>query len=148
MQQQQQQHMSVRSVRWLVYKVGIGTLFAFILAIVALAVNDKNGAIAPVQSLFSAAASAAGLNLFQSENVSIAVETSDDLLAAFQTMADKLQTQQQRIEVLQQQLAQKMDSTSTLTTTTTTATSTLSATTTSVTTTTTLVPRNCKEVRV
>ena len=78
---------SEQALRGLVYKVGAVTAFAFILAVVAVAMSS-GPAPAPTIPLFSAAASAAGLNVLYSDTATIVttVDTADDLLNAFQAM--------------------------------------------------------------
>ena len=77
---------AVQSLRGLVYKVGAATCIAFLMATIALSMDSSDEA--PVALLFSAAASAAGLNVLYSNNATVAtaVDTPGDLLNAVQAM--------------------------------------------------------------
>lgn len=136
-QQRKRQH-SIQALRGVVCKLGAGTLVAFILAIVALALSSSSssssssggGAEAQAYLSVSAAASAAGLNRFQAANTTVVVETTDDLVEVLKTMARTLEEQAQLIKALEQQMTQKIDSTSTRTSTTATTTTATTTTTT------------------
>ena len=76
---------AVQSLRGLVYKVGAATCIAFLMATIALSMDSSDEA--PVALLFSAAASAAGLNVLYSNNATVAtIDTPGDLLNAVQAM--------------------------------------------------------------